>query len=422
MKPLNALQITLAIAWKDLQVILKDRGLLVVIIALPMVFSMLQGIVNQRFSEENQNQLFPIALVNQDEGSAGQQIEKSIDSINVLQVFKPDSVNEARQDVLDSQVLAAVIIPQDLTGNLMAYRPSQIEVIIDPTQEQFATIITSLMDEVVAPAAIQSEISYAIRTLLSENQTYQQADDHTRRAFEAQNIAVQMTQVQKMQTDPWINVTARTQAGDEVVVVPQNLFALLVPSFTVLFAFFIVGSMSSELLKEKREGSLRRLIAAPIHPWMVIAAKMLAYVCLVLIQVGLIFGVASLLFDMPLGRSPVGLLLVSAAMGLAATGMGILVAALARSDRQADSVGLLLGFVLGALGGCFIIASPIPLYKGGGTMEIISKLTPQAHALMGYDILLNEAGGAVQVLPQALVLLGFALVTFLIASKRFRFE
>ena len=55
-------------------------------------------------------------------------------------------------------------------------------------------------------------------------------------------------------------------------------------------------------------------------------------------------------------------------------------------------------------------------------METIAKLTPQAHALMGYDALLNLGGGLVQVLPDVGILLGFAALGFVIASLRFKFE
>ena len=55
-------------------------------------------------------------------------------------------------------------------------------------------------------------------------------------------------------------------------------------------------------------------------------------------------------------------------------------------------------------------------------MEIISKLTPHAHALSGYDALMINNKGLVDILPEAGILLAFALVFMLVASWRFRFE
>ncbi len=422
MKPSSYLRITLAMAWKDLQVIFLDRGLLVVIIGLPLVFAILNSLINQRVSTNEGSQLFPVALVNLDQNAYGDQIVKTLNTLEVLKVIPVETIDKAKLLVLDSEVLAAVILPAGLTEGIDTYKPSAIEVIIDPTQEQFARIITGLMEEVVSPVVIQGEISYAIRTLLSEYPGYTQADEETRQVYEAQSVAVQMAQVMKMLTQPWISVEAKSQTGEDTVKIPANMFVLMVPSFTVMFAFFVVGDISKELLKEKREGSMRRLMASPIHPWMIILAKMLAYISLVLIQVVVIFGVASLAFDMPMGNSLPGLILVSVAMAFAATGIGILVMSIAKTEKQADTTGLLMGFALAALGGCFTFGSPVPLYKGGGILETISKLTPQAHALMGYDILLNEGGSLDQVLVHALILLGFAALGLAVASVRFKFE
>jgi hypothetical protein len=44
-------------------------------------------------------------------------------------------------------------------------------------------------------------------------------------------------------------------------------------------------------------------------------------------------------------------------------------------------------------------------------MQIVSRFTPQAHALIGYDKLLNAGAGFVDVIPQVLALLAFAVLT-----------
>ena len=212
------------------------------------------------------------------------------------------------------------------------------------------------MREVVTPVVLVGELSYGIRTLLADYPAYQQADEDTRRGFEAQSLAANMAAVQKMQADPWIKVEAKNSQGKDLIIVPDNIFAMIVPSFVVMFAFFIVGALGADLLKERQEGTLRRLIAAPLPRWTIITGKMLAYLVIVVAQVTLIFGAASLIFDMPLGKSIFGLLLLTIAMGLAATGLGMMIAAISKTDRQADTTGTLLGFVLAGLGAAFRLA------------------------------------------------------------------
>jgi ABC-2 type transport system permease protein len=99
----------------------------------------------------------------------------------------------------------------------------------------------------------------------------------------------------------------------------------------------------------------------------------------------------------------------------------MLVAAISKTDRQADTLGTLLGFILAGLGGCFTF-SAVPIYKGGGTMELITRFVPHSHALRGYDALLVQGKGLVDVLPEVGFLLGFALVFMLVAVWKFRYE
>ena len=423
MRPIHPLRAVIIAAWKDLLVTFKDRGLLVIIIGLPMVVSMLNGVINQRFgSASSENLSFPVALVNLDDGEYGRQVAVILDGIDVLDLQNVATPAEAQDQVLSSKSLAAIVIPAGLSRAIQEYRPSVIEVLVDPTQQQLATAMTGIVREVITPLVVQGQVSYAVRRLMADVSEYQTISPQERISVEAQMTAMEMSQISQMMSAPWIKVEARTQTGEEIVMIPDNIFSLLVPSFTVMFAFFLIGHMGAELLREKREGSLRRLFAAPVPRWAILAGKMLAFLVVVLVQVTLIFGVANLAFDMPLGSSLPGLIIISAALGLAVTGLGMLLAALSKSERQADSLGLLLGFGLAGLGGCFIIGSPVPLYKSGGLIQTISLLVPHSHALIGYDLLLNLGGGFIDVLPQAGILLAFALVFFLIAAWRFKFD
>ncbi len=422
MKPTNALRSILSVAWKDLQVILKDRGFLVVVVFLPSIFSVLFGTINQKSLDSSRQSItLPIALVNQDAGEYGAQIAKTFSEIESFKVTTLDSPASAEEQVRSSQVIAAILIPPGLTQNVNAYQPSEIQVLIDPTQKAYANILPGILKEVLSPISLVGEMTYGIRTLLADYPPYLQANEASKRGLEAQSLAVNLAEVQKEQSDPWVKVQAITSTGKDLVLVPDNIFAMVVPSFVVMFVFFIVGNMASNLLIERQEGTLRRLMTAPIPRWTIIAGKMLAYLVLVIAQVVLIFGGASLIFDMPLGNSILGLALLTLSMGLAATGLGMLIAAISKTNRQADTTGTLLGFVLGGLGGS-IVFGIVPLYKGGGTMELITRFIPHSYALRGFDALMIQGKGLVDVLPEVGFLLGFALLFMVVAAWRFRYE
>ena len=128
-------------------------------------------------------------------------------------------------------------------------------------------------------------------------------------------------------------------------------------------------------------------------------------------------GVSSLLFKMSLGYSPVALVVVSLAAAATATGLGVLVASLARTEAQVGGLAVLLLLTLSALGGCFVPRFIMPEW-----LQTIGLVTPHAWALDAYQDLLVRGYGLLEVLPKVGALAVFAIVFFVIGVWRFRFE
>lgn len=136
MKQTNPFRSILSVAWKDLQVIFKDRGFLVVVIFLPAAFSVFFGTVNQKAMDNSRKPVtLPIALVNQDEGPYGEQIARILGDIDNFKLTQLDTLESAEAEVRSSKVMAAILIPPGLSQSVDTYQPSEIEVLIDPTQE-----------------------------------------------------------------------------------------------------------------------------------------------------------------------------------------------------------------------------------------------------------------------------------------------
>jgi ABC-2 type transport system permease protein len=184
-----------------------------------------------------------------------------------------------------------------------------------------------------------------------------------------------------------------------------------------MFAFFIMPFIAGALLREKEQGSFRRLLASPMHRGAIIGGSMLAYSVIVFLQVILLFTMGTLAFDMPLGDSPLALIITTLFTALAATSLGLLLGALSKTSKQADNIGVIAGFVLMFLGGCVI-----PLYNAEGFVGILSKLTPHAHALQAYRGVMVDGLTLVQVLPSLGILALFAAAFFGLAVWRFKFE
>jgi len=413
---------TLSVAWKEIQLLAKDRGSLAVLFLLPLLFSSLYGSINlQLAGDDDAIILLDVCLVNQDEGVFGEEIAKALKGIEELNVETFDAVADAEQRVAEGEATAVIVIPADFTQEINAYTPTAIDVIVDPAQPESASIVTGIMNQVVAEVEIWGEVQYGIRTILDESGLLADASAQERRAMEAQSLGVIMTQLNEMRRTPAIVVTSEDLEGTKIAGGITIYFALLFPGITVMFVFFFVGGAAASLLTERETGTLRRLLAGPIPRGAIIAGKMLAYMLLVCLQVVVLFGVGSIFFGMPLGKSPVALVLLTLVLALVATAMGMLVAALTKTPKQADNVGMVLGFVLAGIGGC-IAMTPTPITRSEGFMSVLSRLTPHAHAVEGYYSLMAENATLTQVLPEIGILLAMAVVFFLIAMWRFEFE
>ena len=400
----------LAVAWKDLQVLFKDRGQLAVLFLMPVMFA---SVIGSAFGGGTPG--LAVYLVNQDMGPYSAQIVETLHEIEALRIEELDTVGQADKQVADGEALAAIVIPPDFSRKIVTFEPTQVRVIVDPTQQQYGGIITGIMNEVVTPLIYQGEIQYGIRTVMAESGAFDQADHQVWSAVEAQTMGVVMTQLAEMFENPQITVTGEDLEGVETQSL-DSAYSYTMPSYAVMFAFFIVGTIAASILTEKEEGTFRRLLASPLHRGSIIAGKMLAYMLVVGLQVLVVLGVGSAFFDVPLGDSPLGLVLVTLVLALAAASLGMLVAALARTRSQVDAVGMVIGIVLGAVGGAII---PIPRE---GFLHLLSQFTPHAHAIEGYLKLMSQGAGVVEILPQVGLLAGVGVLFFLVAVGRFKFE
>jgi ABC-2 type transport system permease protein len=292
-----------------------------------------------------------------------------------------------------------------------------------------AQIVARILNEALTELSVRAEIEYGIRAVYEKTGVLEAAAPELVRAAQAQTMGVIWTAVQEIRQNPAIAVQSEDLSGEETKLsLGAVVFGYYMPMFATMFAFFLVGFMAESIVGEREGGSFRRLLAAPIHRGTIVAGKMLAFIGVVFLQMLLLFAVGNALFEMPLGESPQGLLALTLALALASTGLGMLVGSIARTSKQAGSIGLVLGFVL------FFASGSIGAYtsntgdvtgvglRSEGFKFYMAQLTPHAHALDGYLKLMLERDGLVDILPNIVALLAFAVVFFLVAMWRFKFD
>jgi ABC-2 type transport system permease protein len=127
--------------------------------------------------------------------------------------------------------------------------------------------------------------------------------------------------------------------------------------------------------------------------------------------------VGIMVFHIGLGSHPLALVPLSLATAAAATGLGLLVTSLGKSQEQVGNLSAVLSIVLSALGGVMV-----PVYVMPAFMQKLSLVIPQAWALTGFQDVIVRGQGIEAVLPVAGVLMGYALAFWALAIWRFRFD
>lgn len=182
-------------------------------------------------------------------------------------------------------------------------------------------------------------------------------------------------------------------------------YQLLIPSNIVTFSFFLVLTLGWMFVAERRQGTLRRLQAAPISRGQILLGKLLPCLLLSIGQGLFLLAAGKLVFGMSWGPAPLWLVPLVLATSLAAMGMALLVASLARTETQVSIYGTLLVLVLALVSGCLWPRELMP-----EQVKHLSRITPHAWALDAYNqLLLNPMPNYALVMTSCAVLTAFGV-------------
>jgi ABC-type multidrug transport system permease subunit len=187
----------------------------------------------------------------------------------------------------------------------------------------------------------------------------------------------------------------RNQEGSGPLRYGGEHYRYLVPMFVVMFVFFLVLIVGWVFVAERRQGTLRRLQAAPLTRAHILMGKMVPCYALsvgqtlfLLIASRGLFGIRWGPDSWSLGEQIAWLLPVVLCTSLAAMGLALLIAAVARSELQVAIYGGVLVLVLAVVGGCVLPREMMPEQT-----QFFTLLTPQGQALDAYRELLGGSEG-----------------------------
>ncbi len=415
----------LALTWKDLKIFFKDRGHVVLIFLQPLMFIILMSYALSGVFHSGEDRPIRLLAVNEDLGKQAASVLRQLDEMKSFQVEQtwegqPITREKAERLIVEGKRSMALIFPSDFSSILEqspASREPQrtkILVIVDPTTssqfvEPILGTLQGLLERTTYTAMMPKGIDYLFERLAPQTPAEEQKAFKSRAEETMSGGLIGSRQ-------PLVTVERTVPPGMRVQKFPDT-FQQNVPGYTIYGIFWIVSLLATSVLQEKREGTFRRLLTAPLGRTVMLTGKLVPYYIINLIQLLLMIGVSSLLFGMNLGNSPLGLVAVSLAAAATSTGLGIMVAALARTEAQVGGLTVLLLLSLSALGGCFIPRFVMPQW-----LRMVGLITPHAWALDAYQDLLVRGYNFWEVLPKVGVLGAFAVIFFGIGVWRFRFE
>lgn len=190
-----------------------------------------------------------------------------------------------------------------------------------------------------------------------------------------------------------------------------------VPGITVMFTFFMVGSVGFVFFREHGWGTWERLRASRARPLEIMAGKVTPVLAHAFVQQAILFSIGGLAFGLRVRGSIAALVIVAAALSICLVSMGTTLAAYTRTAAQQNAIANVGTMMFAGLGGAMAPISTLP-----GWVRSLAPATPSYWAMKGYRAVILDGAGLTDVLTPVLVLILFAAGFVLLSLRRFRFE
>ncbi len=407
-----------ASTYKEFLLLTRDIGGLAILFLMPILLVITITTIQDGTFKIIKETKIPVLWVNQDQGEIAKTIYDGLANSQTLKLIEKTSEAEAKQLVFKGDYQLAIVIPKNLSNDLeqkvnenvegimakfgmeedsiskakIPIKQKEVRLYFDPaTQYAFKSSIKNGIDQMIAKVETQS-IYQAFQEQLG--------DDPSDVIFD---------------TKSFITFKEIVPEGSKAELI-QNSTQHNIPAWTLFAIFFIILPLSINMVKEKNQGTFVRLRTNPISYASVLGGKTLVYLCVSLIQFGLMLLIGVYLFpSIGLPKLDVSgkislLFVVAFFAGLAAIGLGLLLGTIAKSQEQSAPFGATFVVILAALGGVWV-----PVFAMPNFMQTLSKFSPMNWGLEAfYDVFLRNVGLS-ELLPEISLLLLFFVVTTVIA-------
>jgi ABC-2 type transport system permease protein len=392
-KILSDLYLACLLAWKDCIVMLHQRATVVFMVVIPLSMVCITGLALQGF--EPRGIETKVALEDDDGGPFAARFREEVRRAaeppgpgepagaeeGARVQFLPDPLGgeqdrqEARRRVRDGELGGLIVLPAGFSERLAKGEAAQVQLVVGTGNPLVRSVVEASVDRLLARAGERiprESPAPLVRQPVEEKST------HLVEGFNSFSQAV---------------------AGNGVL--------------SILLNCIVIGALA--IVRERHQHTLDRLMIAPLSRQTIILGKILGVYVIGVIQAALVFG-----FGGAIGvrfGSPLGVVLVTLVFILVGCALGLTISALARREEQVQMIGGPVGMIMTALGGALFPVEMAPVW-----MQWVSLLFPTGWAMQAYHRLMWEGRDWTAVLPNLLVLAGFAAVFLVVGVRSLRWE
>jgi len=393
-----------AIAWKDAIVRFASSSELLFFIILPIVFTFLLAGGTPSGDEDPR---IPLTVVDEAKTPISGQILTELENSTAV---RPEMTtrDEAQSQFDDRQAEVVFIIPAGIDIKALQKGSAQVELLQQPNNIN-ATVAERAV--LTAIRRVSSSVSAAQHAVEQRESIQPFASDAERQAYFESSLETAQS-IQKDAPDRVEVVAGNTQ--DQVDYDPR---ANSSAGQLITWVFIPLFGIAALFAYERRQGTLSRLLTTPSNKATFLLGTISGQVVMALVQMLLLVGFGILVMKLNWGRDPLALFVILLTSALAAAAFGTTMGTFIKSEGQANGLSIMFGMVFALMGGCWY---PLELFPS--TIQSIVKVLPTTWAMQGMLDLVLRSGGLRDILPEAGILLGFAVIFFGVGVWRFRFE
>ena len=369
-----SVQRAFAVFIKEFQQMLRDRLTFAMAIGVPILQLVLFG-----YAINTDPKGLPTAIVSSDTGPLARSFSAALQNTGYFKITHlPASEAEGEALVEAGTVQFMVVIPPDFTRRLVRGERPAILVAVDGTDPSASGNAIAALGQVTTQA-LGHDLTGALRTLQPGVAPYEL---RIHRRYNPEGLS-------------------------RYNIVPGLIGTILTMTMVMLTGL--------AMTRERERGTMENLLATPVRPFEVMLGKILPYVVIGYIQLGVILAAAWLLFEVPmLGSFPLLMAMIGLFL-LANLAVGFTFSTLASNQLQAMQMTFFFFLPSLLLSGFMFPFRGMPQWA-----QYLGEVLPLTHFLRIVRGIMLKGNDAAQVLPELWPMLGFLFVAGAVALARYR--